>query len=55
MTASTITYLIAREHINDLIRDAERRRHVAEVRSPDGVRLSLPRVFTRRVRRAATA
>jgi hypothetical protein len=55
MTATALTYVVAQEHINDLMRDAERRRQVAEVRSPGRVRSSIPRVFTRRVRRAATA
>jgi hypothetical protein len=55
MTATSLSYVIAQEQINDLMRDAERRRRVAEVRSPGRVRLSVPRVFTRRVRRAATA
>ncbi len=55
MTATALTYIVAQEHINDLMRDADRRRRVAEVRSPGRVRLSIPRVFTRRVARATAA
>ena len=55
MTATALTYLVAQEHINDLMRDAERRRRVADVRSPGRVRLSIPRVFARRIGRTATA
>jgi hypothetical protein len=55
MTATALTYVVGQEHINDLMRDAERRRRVAEVRSPGRVRLSIPRVFARRVPRTATA
>jgi hypothetical protein len=32
MTAMTVTHLAAQEHINDLLREAERSRRVAEVR-----------------------
>jgi hypothetical protein len=55
MTAATLTYLIAQEHINDLMRDAERRRRVAEVRPLGRLRLSFPRVFARRAARTAVA
>ena len=55
MTASTITYLAAREHINDLQREADRRRLATEHRAPRRARLTIPRAFTRRVPRAATA
>jgi hypothetical protein len=55
MTATDLTYLAAKEHINDLMREAERSRRAAEVGSPRRVRLSIPRVFTRRVPRTATA
>ena len=55
MTATALTYIVAQEHINDLMRDAERSRRGAEARSPRRVRLSIPRVFTRRVPRTATA
>jgi hypothetical protein len=48
MTATSLTYLAAREHINELMRDAERRRRIAGARSPRRVRLSIPRVFARR-------
>ena len=33
MTVTTLTYAVAHEHINDLLRDAERRHLAAEVRS----------------------
>ena len=55
MTATTLTYIAAQEHINDLLRNAERHHRAAEARSPRRVRLSVPRVFARRVPRAATA
>jgi hypothetical protein len=55
MTAATLTYLIAQEHINDRMRNAEHRRRIAEVRAPGRFRLSLPRVFARRVARTAVA
>jgi hypothetical protein len=54
MTHTTLTYLAAQEYINDLMRDAERRRRVAEARAPRRVRLSIPRLFARRVARTAT-
>jgi hypothetical protein len=55
MTASTITYLVAREHISDLHRDADRHRLAAELRAALRVRLAVPRLRARRVPRAATA
>lgn len=55
MTATTLTYIAAQEHINDLMRAADRRRRIVEVPSPDRVRWSISRVFTRRVPRTATA
>jgi len=55
MTASTITYLIARQRINDLHRDADRHRLGAELRAARRVRLAVPRLHGRRVHRAATA
>ena len=55
MTHTTLTYLAAQEHINDLMRDAERRRRVVEARAPRRVRLSIPRVFARRAAGSAVA
>ena len=48
MTHTTLTYVAAQEHINDLMRSAERRRRVAEVRAPRRVRLSIPLLARRR-------
>ncbi|MDQ2895110.1 MAG: hypothetical protein M3Y09_05610 [Actinomycetota bacterium] len=53
--SATITYLAAREHINDLLRDAEHSRHVAETRRRPRIRLALPRLTARRTPRTATA
>jgi hypothetical protein len=41
----TITYLVAREQINDLVRDAQRRRHGAHVRRRHQLRLPHPRLL----------
>jgi hypothetical protein len=54
MTASHLTYLAAREHINDLMRDADRRRIAAEARPPRRLAIWIPRVLARRATRAAT-
>ena len=54
MTHTTLAYVAAQEHINDLMRDAERRRRVAQARAPRRIRLSIPRLFARRVARTAT-
>lgn len=54
MTATSITHMVAQEQINDLMRDAQRWRRAADVRSPGRVRFSIPRVFSRRVARTAT-
>jgi len=48
MNATTLTHLAAREHINDLLREAEAGRRAAGVRQPYGVRRSLTRLFARR-------
>ena len=37
MTATSLMYLFAREHINHLRREAERERRAADVRSPGAV------------------
>ena len=55
MTATTLTYLAAREHVNDLLREAERNRRAADVPAPRRLTLSIPRPFARRVGRAAKA
>ena len=54
MTATSLTYLVAQQHINDLMREAERSRRAAGTGSPRRVRLSIPSVFARRGARAAT-
>jgi hypothetical protein len=54
MTATTCSYLVARERIDDLRREAERHRLAAEVATPRRVRFSIPRLFARRLARAAT-
>ena len=46
-----ITDHAAREHINDLIREAERSRRCAEVRGQRHIKLALPRRVTRRAPR----
>ncbi len=55
MTATTLTHLAAREHVNDLLRKAERNRHRAEVSASRRIRLSIHRPFARRAGRTATA
>jgi hypothetical protein len=49
MTATSITHLVAQEHINDLLREAEHSRRAAEVRPSRRSTLSAPRRFARRV------
>ncbi len=49
-----IIQLAAQEHINDLIREAQRGRPVTEVRARRRVRLSLPRLIARWKHRAVT-
>jgi hypothetical protein len=44
----TLAYLAAQEHVNDLIREAERSRQQAEVRPGRRIALTLPRFVTRR-------
>jgi hypothetical protein len=55
MTATALTDIVAQEHINDLMRDAERGRRAAEARPRRHLRFSIPRVIARRIPRAATA
>ena len=55
MTASTLTYIVARERINDLRRDAERHHRASEVAAPRAVKRSLPKLFARWIGRPATA
>jgi hypothetical protein len=54
MTATSLTYLAAREHIDDLRRDADRHRRAAQARPARRVRLSILRALARRNARAAT-
>ena len=55
MTATTLTYVAAREHNNDLRREAERNRRAADLGAPRRIILSVPRPFARRVARTAKA
>ena len=55
MTASDLTYLAAREQINYLVRDADRRRQAAQARPARRLVPPRLRVLSRRVSRAATA
>lgn len=55
MTATTLTHIAAREHINELRREAERYRCAAEVTTPRGPRRSIARLLAGRVGRPATA
>lgn len=55
MTATTLNYIAAREHINDLRREAERHRRAAGVTTPRGFSRSISRSLARRVGRPATA
>ena len=48
---NTITYLAAREYINDLIGEAERSRRCAEVRGQRRIKLALPYRVARRAPR----
>jgi hypothetical protein len=43
----TITSMVAREHVNDLLREAEQRRLGAEVRRPRRLRFTMPRLLGR--------
>lgn len=48
MTGTSLTYLAAQEHVNDLLREAESSRRAAESRPTRRVKISLPRLFRRR-------
>jgi hypothetical protein len=50
-----LTPLVAREHVNDLLREAHHSRRVAEVPAPRRLRLSLLHPFARMRPRPATA
>jgi hypothetical protein len=54
MTATSIRHLVAQEHINDLLHEAERNRRAAEVRPSRRFTRWSPRRFARRLVRAAT-
>ena len=54
MTATTLTYLAAQEHVNELRREAERHRRAAELTAPTRVRLTISRLFARRIAPATT-
>ena len=47
---STVAYLAAQEHVNDLIREASRNPSDAEIRPRRPIVLTLPRLLTRRLR-----
>ena len=49
MTATSLTYLAAQEHVADLLREAEHSRRAAEVRPSRRSTLATPRRFARRV------
>ena len=55
MTATTLTYLAAREHINDLRREAERHRRAADGTNRHRFRCSIARPLARRLVRPASA
>jgi hypothetical protein len=55
MTAPSLTYLAVREHIDDLRRDADRHRRVAQARPARRITLSIPRLLARRIPRPASA
>ena len=50
VTATTLTHLVAQEHINDLLREAERCQRVAEARRSRRFTLWSPSRFARRPR-----
>jgi hypothetical protein len=51
----TIANLVAQQHINDLIQDAQRRRRYIKARRPRRIKLARPRLLARRARRIAAA
>jgi hypothetical protein len=55
MIATSLNYLVAREHINDLMRAVERERRAADVRPRRWVGFSFLGRFTPGVARPATA
>jgi hypothetical protein len=55
MIATSLTYLVAREHINDRVRQAEREPRAGDVRPQRWVRFSFLGRFTPGVARPATA
>ena len=48
MTSPNLNYLVARDHVNDLLREAESNRRAQEVRDPRRGRRLLARLFARR-------
>jgi hypothetical protein len=52
--STSLTYLAAQQHINDLLHEADRRRQV-EDRPRRPVRLAAPRLLARLVHRTTTA
>jgi hypothetical protein len=50
-----LTHLVAREHINDLLREADRSRRAAQVAASRRLRLPLPHLLARLRPRPATA
>jgi hypothetical protein len=48
----TVAHLAAQEHVNDLVREAERQRQQAQVRPRSSIALALPRFAAARLRRS---
>jgi hypothetical protein len=55
VTATTLTYLAARQRTSDALREAEQRRLAKESRRPRPIKLAVLRPLTRRAPRAASA
>lgn len=53
--SATITYLVAQQNINDLLREAQHPRRHVEVRSRRPIKFAIPRPLARLVHRTATA
>jgi hypothetical protein len=48
MIAPNLNYLVARDHVNDLLREVESSRRAQEVQHPRRARRPLARLFARR-------
>lgn len=49
MTATTLTYIVACEHISDLRHEADRRRRASEIAAPRTIGRWLSKMFARRI------